>query len=95
MTAMKAREWPMLRELMQEMFSQMVEAKDNSQVEKYYDPDFLLYTNGQVQDYSAFHAGHAGVYPTEISYAVEYDGVAWVEGRDRLGGRIDHHETPG
>ena len=28
----------MLRELMQEMFSQMVEAKDISQVEKYYDP---------------------------------------------------------
>jgi hypothetical protein len=29
---------PMLRELMQEMFSQMVEAKDIPEVEKYYDP---------------------------------------------------------
>lgn len=78
----------MLRELMQEMFSQMVEAKDISQVEKYYDPDFLLCTNGQAQDYSAFHAGHARVYPTGFSYAVEYDGEAWVEGGDRLGGRM-------
>jgi hypothetical protein len=77
-----------LRELMQEMFSQMVEAKDITQVEKYYDRDFLLYTNGQVQDYDAFHAGHARVYPTEISYAVEYDDEAWVEAGDRLGGRM-------
>jgi hypothetical protein len=78
----------MLRELMQEMFSQMVEAKDITQVEKYYEPDFLLYTNGQVQDYESFHAGHARVYPTEISYAVEYDNDAWVEAGDRLGGRM-------
>jgi hypothetical protein len=77
-----------LRELMQEMFSQMVEAKDITQVEKYYEPDFLLYTNGQVQDYASFHAGHARVYPTEISYAVEYDNDAWVEAGDRLGGRM-------
>jgi hypothetical protein len=78
----------MLRELMQEMFSQMAEAKDISKVEKYYDPGFLLYTNGQVQDYAAFHAGHARVYPTGISYAVEYDNQAWVEAGDPLGGRM-------
>jgi hypothetical protein len=77
-----------LRELMQEMFTRMVEAKDITQVEKYYDPGLLLYTNGQVQDYEAFHAGHARVYPTEISYAVEYDDEAWVESGDRLGGRM-------
>jgi hypothetical protein len=78
----------MLRELMQEIFSEMVEAKDISQAGKYYDPGFLLYTNGQVQDYAAFCAGHARVYPTEISYAVEYDDEAWVEAGDRLGGRM-------
>jgi hypothetical protein len=78
----------MLRELMQEMFSQMVEAKDISKAETYYDPEFLLYTNGQVQDYPAFYAGHARVYPTGISYAVEYDDEAWAEGGDRLGGRM-------
>jgi hypothetical protein len=78
----------MLRELMQEMFSQMVEAKDISQAGKYYDPGFLLHTNGQVQDYAAFCAGHARVYPTEISYVAEYDDEAWVEAGDRLGGRM-------
>jgi hypothetical protein len=78
----------MLRELMTEMFSQMVEAKDITKVETYYDPDFLLYTNGQTQDYAAFHAGHARVYPTPISYSVEYDDEAWVEAGDRLGGRM-------
>jgi hypothetical protein len=77
-----------LRELMQEMFSQMVVAKDITQAERYYDPGLLLYTNGQVQDYAAFHAGHARVYPTEISYAVEYDDEAWVETGDRLAGRM-------
>jgi hypothetical protein len=73
---------------MQEMFSQMVEVKDITKVETYYDPGLLLYTNGQVQDYEAFHDGHARVYPTEISYAIEYDDEAWVESGDRLGGRM-------
>jgi hypothetical protein len=78
----------MLRELLQEMFTRMVEAKDITQAPVYYDPGFLLYTNGQVQDYEAFHAGHARVYPTEISYRVEYDDEAWVETPDRLAGRM-------
>jgi hypothetical protein len=78
----------MLRELMQEMFTQMVEAKDITRAGKYYDPGFLLDTNGQAQDYAAFCAGHARVYPTQISYAVEYDDEAWVETGDRLGGRM-------
>lgn len=54
----------MLQQLMREMFSSMVEAKDISKVEEYYDPDFMLYTNGQVQDFAAFRAGHERVYPT-------------------------------
>ena len=78
----------MLRELMQEMFTAMVEAKDITRAPAYYDPGFRLYTNGQVQDYEAFHAGHARVYPTEISYRVEYDDEAWVETPDRLAGRM-------
>ncbi|MGC4935757.1 nuclear transport factor 2 family protein [Gordonia sp. DT30] len=71
-----------------EMFTRMVEAKDLSLVETYYDPDFELHTNGQVQDYQAFHDGHARVYPTAISYSVRYDDEAWVEGDGRLGGRV-------
>jgi hypothetical protein len=75
----------MLRELMEEMFSQMVQAKDISKIEKHYDPDFALCTNGQIQDYPAFHAGHARVYPTEISYAIQYDDETWVETGTGLG----------
>ena len=78
----------MLQQLMRELFSSMVEAKDISKVEEYYDPDFMLYTNGQVQDFAAFRAGHERVYPTGISYSVRYDDDAWVENGDRLAGRV-------
>jgi hypothetical protein len=47
-----------LRERMQEMFVRMVEAEDASLVDTYYDPDFVLTTNGQTQDPAAFRAGH-------------------------------------
>ncbi|WLP92477.1 nuclear transport factor 2 family protein [Gordonia sp. NB41Y] len=77
-----------LQVLMRAMFTEMVEAKDLTKAERFYDPDFRLYTNGQEQDYEAFHAGHARVYPTAITYAVRYDDAAWVEGGDRLGGRV-------
>jgi H+/Cl- antiporter ClcA len=75
-------------ELIREMFAQMVERKDASLVDTFYDPDFLLYTNGQVQDLAAFRAGHEAVYPTAITYRVEYDDEAWVEAPDRLAGRV-------
>lgn len=82
----------MLRELLQEMFTAMVEAKDITQAPVYYDPGFRLYTNGQVQDYEAFHAGHARVYPTAISYRVEYDDEAWP--RRRTGWRAGCGSPP-
>lgn len=77
-----------LRERMQEMFTRMVEAKAASLVDTYYDPDFVLTTNGQSQDLAAFRAGHERVYPTAITYRVEYDEDAWVESEDRLAGRL-------
>jgi hypothetical protein len=70
------------------MFTRMVEAKDASLVDTYYDPDFRLTTNGQVQDLAAFRAGHERVYPTAITYRVEYDEEAWVETTDRVAGRV-------
>jgi fatty-acyl-CoA synthase len=70
------------------MFTRMVEAKDVSLVDNYYDPNFELTTNGQTQDLAAFRAGHERVYPTAITYAVDYDEDAWVEAGDRLGGRM-------
>ena len=78
----------MLQDLMREMFGEMVGTKDKDTVEKYYDPAFVLHSNGYVQDYPAFHAGHAHVYQTPISYTVEYDEQAWQENAERLGGRV-------
>jgi hypothetical protein len=40
------------------MFDRMVVAKNVALVPEYYHPDFLLTTNGQVQDYPAFVFGH-------------------------------------
>jgi hypothetical protein len=77
-----------LQELFREMFSEMVERKDSSLVDRYYDPGFLLRTNGQVQDLAVFRAGHERVYPTSITYLVEYDDEAWVEAPSRLAGRV-------
>jgi ketosteroid isomerase-like protein len=76
------------QQLMREMFEQMVEGKDASLVDTYYDPDFVLYTNGQTQDLAEFRAGHERVYPTAITYTMEYDDEAWVEAEERVAGRI-------
>ena len=77
-----------LQERMREMFTRMVEAKDASLVDTYYDPDFRLSTNGQEQDLAAFRAGHERVYPTAITYEVEYDEDSWVESGNRIAGRM-------
>ncbi|MEU7814753.1 FAD-binding protein [Pseudonocardia sp. NPDC049154] len=76
-----------LRERLQEMFTRMVEAKDAALVDTYYDPEFVLTTNGQTQDLEAFRAGHERVYPTPITYRVEYDD-SWVESGPRLAARV-------
>jgi hypothetical protein len=73
---------------MEEMFTRMVEAKDASLVDTYYDPAFVLITNGRSQDLETFRAGHERVYPTAITYRVEYDEDSWVESGDRLAGRL-------
>jgi hypothetical protein len=77
-----------LQERMREMFSRMVEAKDVSLVDTYFDPDLRLSTNGQEQDLAEFRAGHARVYPTPITYRVEYDEDGWVESGNRLAARV-------
>ena len=55
--------------LLREMFDQMVLGKDAALIERYYHPDFQLTTNGLVQDFASFAAGHRAVYATEIRYA--------------------------
>lgn len=73
---------------LREMFTRMVEAKDVSLVDEFFDPDFALTTNGQTQDLAQFRAGHERVYPTAITYRVEYDETCWVESGDRLAARV-------
>jgi hypothetical protein len=73
---------------MRQMFTRMVEAKDVSQVDAFYDPEFTMVSNGITQDLAEFRAGHERVYATDIGYAVDYDENAWVETTDRLGGRL-------
>jgi hypothetical protein len=73
------------RQILQDMFDRVVVAKDIDQLEVFYDPDFVLTTNGKTQDYAAFVDGHNAVYASPISYAIEYDDQAWVEsGDDRV-----------
>ena len=75
-------------ERLRDMFERMVIAKDASLISEFYDPDLRLETNGQVQGYAAFAAGHERVYETDIAYAVEYDDEAWVQTGDEVAGRI-------
>jgi hypothetical protein len=78
----------MLRERLIAMFEEMVVHKDASAIAKYYDPEFVLISNGITQDYAAYVSSHEGMYDTEISYHVEYDDQAWVESDDRLAARV-------
>jgi hypothetical protein len=75
-------------ELVRAMFDRMVAVKDLAAIEAYYDPEFELTTNGRVQDYATFVAGHERVYATDIEYAVEYDDDAWVQTASQVAGRL-------
>lgn len=74
--------------VLREMFDQMVMRKDPAAIERFYDPSFVMYSNGLRQEFEAFAAGHRAVYATAISYAVEYDEEAWVEAANRVAGRV-------
>lgn len=76
------------RELLQEMFSEMVVKKDASLIAHYYHPDFILETNGQKQNYDAFAEGHRNVYATEVTYAIRYDDATWVESPESIAARV-------
>ena len=70
------------------MFDQMVEKKDSAAVDRFYDPSFVMSSNGITQDFDAFAASHRTIYATPICYSVEYDEQAWVETTDRVAGRV-------
>jgi hypothetical protein len=74
--------------LLRQMFEQMVENKDPTAIEQFYDPSFVMFSNAVTQDFEAFAASHRTVYSTEIRYSVEYDEDAWVETRDKVAARV-------
>lgn len=73
--------------LIREMFEQMVVGKQDL-FERFYDPDFVMYSDGVSQGFTDFRASHLKIYATEIAYAVEYDDEAWVEAPDKVAGRV-------
>jgi hypothetical protein len=75
-------------DILREMFTVMVVEKDAAAIERFYDPDFVMQSNGVTQEYASFRAEHEKVYDTEIRYTVAYDDDAWVEAGDRLAGRV-------
>ena len=74
--------------VLREMFDQMVVNKDATAIDRFYDPSFVMFSNGVTQDYAAFAASHRTVYATEISYSVEYDEEAWVEAANKVAARV-------
>lgn len=65
-----------------EMFENMVTKKDSSLVPTYYDPEFVLTTNGRIQSYQDFLEGHERLYDTSISYRIRFDESTWFESAD-------------
>jgi SnoaL-like domain len=74
--------------LMREMFEQMVLHKDITAIDRFYDPSFVMYSNGMTQNFDEYAASHRTVYDTQISYSIEYDEEAWVETSDKVAGRV-------
>lgn len=74
--------------MLRRMFEEMVIAKDITAVDRFYDPSFVMYSNGITQNFDEFAASHRTIYDTAISYAVEYDDEAWVEGENKVAGRV-------
>jgi hypothetical protein len=70
------------------MFDQMVVAKNAELIEHYYDPDFLMYSDGMCQTFTEFSDSHRRIYATPISYAIEYDDEAWVQAPDKIAARL-------
>ena len=74
--------------VLRQMFEQMVEKKDPAAIDRFYDPSFVMSSNGITQDFDAFAASHRTIYATPICYSVEYDEQAWIETTDRVAGRV-------
>lgn len=74
--------------VLRQMFEEMVVNKDASAIDRFYDPTFVMYSNGITQDFDAYATSHRNVLATAIRYSVEYDEQAWVETTDKVAGRV-------
>jgi hypothetical protein len=74
--------------VLRQMFAEMVERKDATAIDRFYDRSFVMYSNGVTQDFEEFAESHRAIYATAISYSVEYDEEAWVETSDRVAARV-------
>ena len=59
--------------VLRQMFEQMVEKKDSAAIDRFYDPSFVMSSNGIARHFDAFAASHRTIYATPIYYSVEYD----------------------
>ena len=69
----------------------MVVAKNAELIGHYYDPDFLMYSDGMCQTFTEYSDSHRRTYATSISYAVEYDPSMGSGRRQDRGPLVDHH----
>lgn len=74
--------------LLREMFEKMVVAKNVELIEHYYDPDFVMFSDGLSQGFAEFRESHRKLYASPIRYSVEYDEQAWVQDTDKVAGRV-------
>jgi hypothetical protein len=74
--------------LLREMFDRMVLGKNAELIERYYDPEFVMYSDGVRQTFAEFQDSHRRTYATSISYEIEYDDEAWVQADDKIAGRL-------
>jgi hypothetical protein len=70
------------------MFDRMVVGKNAEIAERYCDPDFVMYSDGLMQNFTEFHHSHREIYATPITYAIEYDEQACVETADKVADRV-------
>lgn len=77
--------YPVTVAALKTMFAEMVVKKNADVIDRYYDPQFVMYSNGIKQEFAAFAAEHRKVYATDITYALEYDDDAWVSDVDGAG----------
>ena len=74
--------------LLREMFEQMVVAKNGELIEHFYDPDFVMYSDGLRQSFTEFRDSHLKLYATPLTYVSSTTSRPGLETSDRVAGRV-------